>query len=473
MRRLIAGDRQRTDGGAVDATESAAVLVAAATAQQLDSLSERRVWRRLRKAIRAQTRYRDADAHVDRFRESSAAKTYLYNEAAEIRRAGSNADKDIDTTTPYISVAVVTLVEIVLLTAEFIFYYSIFTRPLQADAPLFIRLFMGALAILVPCVALLSARLFAGSVHRWHDYRNGEGDTGNLSKRARILGTAAATLLLLAVIIATAWLVTWRYNKDAEASFGVAFVPPPYAMAIVFVSLILADTATRAWLMSPTKHTSIRRRAQTRRTRMMDSWLFRRQSRALSRWIEKDMSLRLLVARLCNDRDQAVATAAAVIQIHRGDKGMPPLKPSGDFGATIDEPSRRTPAARGQSAQQMDDRPLNGHGDGSQLVTPIYSPSHQLEDGDTKWRFRHNVLEQAITYLANNAPPCHPAQPTQSGDDDLLRALDGDPKNRRQTDVDTWITPTGQNVVDPTNPDRRPTEQRDYSLSSTTEPGNK
>jgi hypothetical protein len=428
IRELIARDRGQQAGNdtALNATESAAVLVAVATAQQLDSASERRLMRRLRKAARAQKRYRKADAHVDRFQVSSSARAHLYNEAAEIDRAEENAEKHIDHKTPFVSMAAVIVIELVLLIAEFIFYYSFLRRGLPADASVLERLFTAVLAILVPCAALIAARLFAGSIHKLQSGREGETSQTLGAKRSSwdYAGPAVAAALLAAVVIATYLLVLWRYSTAARASNGIGFNPPGDVMAVIFVSLILADTATRTVLMHPAKYTSIRRRWNGRRVRTTDRWLLHRESSTLTKWIERDLSLRLFVGRLKNDRDQALATASAAIQIERGTNMMAGLQPSTKFGTTISEPNRGEHSGPAGSTVPVDGG-LNGHAEADRNgATPIYSPSAQIDDDLAGWRFRHNVLDQAIIYLVKNIPPTHPRQHTKSGHTDLLRMPD-------------------------------------------------
>ncbi|MGW5721972.1 hypothetical protein ACWEVP_37765 [Amycolatopsis sp. NPDC003865] len=133
--------------------------------------------------------------------------------------------------------------EIVLTLVEVFFWYLAFTSDLDRKAgwadPA--RLGAVAVALFLPAVTLLGARLAGALAHRWvMDYAG----ISRRRHRGAVVGPAVFGVLLLATFL----LVLHRYD-DAAVSVGSMSIPA-WPMATIFAGALTADVVVRTYLVS-------------------------------------------------------------------------------------------------------------------------------------------------------------------------------------------------------------------------------
>lgn len=381
--------------------ERAALALQIGSSQRIDSASRRKLKSAVFRVENAERRYRMANARVDRFKNGALVRTFVANERAEAARAEARADKEIDSTAPHVSPLVVALAELVLLIAEFAFYYKIFGGGLQEDALVIERVFVAVLAVLVPVVGIMSARFFAGSVQHLRSPHDG-GHNG--PRRSSIVFVVVSTTLLIVAAYSTLRLVEWRYQAEDADNPGVVSHPPGTIMAVVFVVFILVDALTRAFMFDPAERTSIGRRWKGRYTRTVDWWLLRRESAALARWQKRWFSAMTLVEKLKNGADQELLTATVSILISRGDKGS-------DGSQLHGWPAESVPGAR--------------VADGAQLMSKVThttgAPAEQLNENNAHIFLQHRLVRLAEARLEIIKPPEDPQQERREPTEDLTQ----------------------------------------------------
>ncbi|WNG81161.1 hypothetical protein C6A86_023680 [Mycobacterium sp. ITM-2016-00316] len=393
----LSGIPSSSENGAHD-LERAALALQLGAAQRIDSQSRRKLTRAVHRVEDAERRYRIANARVDRFKSGSMVRSLLANEQAEISRAQRRAEDEIDRSTPKVRPITVIFGELVLLVAEFAFYFDIFGRSLQDDSPFIVQAFTAILALLVPVVGIMSARFFAGAVHY---LRAGE------SRRSAMVFVTSSTLLLAAACFTTIRLVEWRYQAEEEANFGAVEHPPGTIMAIVFAVFILVDALTRAFMFDPAESTSIGRRWKARYTRAVDWLLLLRESAALTRWQKKWFTAKALVEKLKNDADQELLSATVGILLNRGASGRPASKlRSADY------------------AFELDGEVVSG--DGQRLIKVARNsgaPDEQLDESNSHVFLPHRLIRLAIARLEAVRPPDDPEQERRDARKDLAQDI--------------------------------------------------
>lgn len=134
-------------------------------------------------------------------------------------------------------------IEVALTGAEFFFWYATFTSDLDRNAgwadPH--RIAAILMAVLIPVVTILGARLAGGLAHRWvMEYRG-------ISKR-RHTGAAVGLVVFGVLLIAIFLLVLYRFD-GANTAIGSISVPA-WPMAMIFAGALLTDAAVRTYLVS-------------------------------------------------------------------------------------------------------------------------------------------------------------------------------------------------------------------------------
>lgn len=382
-------------------TERAAIVLQQGAAQRLDSDSRRKLIRAVNRVENAERRYRIANARVDRFKSGASVRSLIAHEEQEAQRAQKRAADEIDRTTPRVRPTTVLLAEFVLLVAEFAFYYDVFSKSQQDDAPLVLRVLTGVMALLVPVVGIMSARFFAGAVHHLRAPRH-DGE----SPKAPWLYVSAAVILLAITCYTTVRLVEWRYRAEDASAFGTAEHPPGTIMAVVFAVFILLDALTRAFMFDPGESTAIGRRWKGRSTRSVDWWLLRLEAAALARWQKKWFKAMALVEKLKNDADQEMLSATVAILLNRGRTGRPPSKLNG----IPEEPVRN-------GHQVL----LNGQGPVG-VLRSTGTPDAQLDADDAHVFLPQRLIRLTIARLEVIRPPEDPKQERRNHDEDLSRA---------------------------------------------------
>lgn len=392
-----------SDYGESDAhdTERAAIALQQGAAQRLDTKSRRKLIRAVNRVENAERRYRIANARVDRFKSGSMVRSLIAHEQKETDRALERAEHEIDRTTPRVRPSTVLLAEFVLLVAEFAFYYDVFSRSQQDDAPLVLRLLTAVMALLVPVVGIMSARFFAGAVHHLRAPRvDGE------SPRAPMLYVVAATILLITTCFTTVRLVEWRYRAEDASSFGVADHPPGTIMAVVFAVFILLDALTRAFMFDPAESTSIGRRWKGRTTRAIDWLLLRREATMLARWQKRWFAAMALVEKLKNDADQELLSATVAILLNRGATGRPASKLRDTSGASD----------HNGHELRLNDRAPQG------VTRSTGAPDAQLDAEDAHVFLPQRLIRLTVARLEAIRPPEDPEQERRLNSEDLSRA---------------------------------------------------
>jgi hypothetical protein len=416
MRRMLAEVTDRPSD-----VDSAAISLGAVAAQQIDTKQRKPLLRAMNRTDKGQKRYRAADARVDQFRSGLSAWTYMYNDMAAIKRAEARASQEVDHTRPQISLLTVLLCEVVLVGAEVVFYYNVFTRDLNEDASLVERIIPLFIAVVAPVAAILSVRLFAGAFNRLRESPVGHNEPRWLSRFGGVVALAVSLLFVILVCVATVGLVLWRFEVDDQSSYGTAVHPPDAIFATVFVVMILADACVRAFLFNPGKFTEESRRWSNWRARRLDNWYFRREAAALNAWKIRYRKLEALVAKVKNDADQAMVVSTVGLQIARGTSslaaGVTPLAAPPtytDFVTTaIDVHDARTKIAAETDAD-LDDVAL----------TIPYHPRSQLKNEQPVYLpMREVALAEA--YLRENRPPASPRHRRKPAWQDLVRPKAG------------------------------------------------
>lgn len=374
--------------------ERAALALQMGAAQRIDTESRRPLVRAIFRVEDAEKRYRKANARVDQFKNSALASGLSAYQVEETKRARQKATKEIDGTTAQVPPLVVDLAEVVLLVAEFAFYYKTFGANTPDDAPLIDRLFIAFLAILVPVVGILSARFFAGAFQHLRAPR----EPGSDRTGVRIAYVLIASLLLGASCYATLRLVEWRYKSEAAENFGAVNQPPSTVMAIVFVAFILTDGLIRAFLFPPGKRTSIRRRWSARYVQALDWWFLRREVAALAAWQKGWFAAKALIEKLKNDADQQQLSATVVILMTRGELGRGSSRLVG------------APALDGAHPESLS----RGTGD-------IYVPHQHMIETDGYLYLPHRLIAIADQRLERIRPPDDPEQEQRQPAEDLLQ----------------------------------------------------
>jgi hypothetical protein len=386
------GSKQGPDG--TNDLERAALTLQMGASQRIDSESRRSLLRAIFRVENAERRYRMAHAHVDRFKNSAVAGALGVYEFEETKRAKLKAAKEIDSTTPQVSPLLVDLAEVVLLFAEFAFYYKTFSANTEKNAGITEHILIAFLATLVPVVGIMSARFFAGSVQHLRAPREPDGDGTNI----RIAYVFVASLLLGTACYVTLRLVEWRFTREAAESFSEQEQLPGTVMAVVFVAFILTDALIRSFLFPPGKRTSIRRRWTARHARALDWWFLRREVDALASWQKRWFAAKALVENLKNDADQQQLSATVVILMTRGEIGG---YSSRLLRSTPLKDARPRPAAR--------------------LLGEPYVPHEHMAETDGYLHLPHRLIAIAQHRLEQIRPPEDPAQEQRGPQADLLR----------------------------------------------------
>ncbi|MGA5541361.1 hypothetical protein ACPCIR_05865 [Mycobacterium sp. NPDC051198] len=395
MKKLNAAHR---NAGETHDIERATLALQLGASQRRDSASRHKLKRAVNRVENAERRYRIANARVDRFKGGALVTSLLAYESEEAARAKARAAKEIDHHTPHVSPLVVTLAELVLLVAEFAFYFDIFGRSLPDDAPPIQQIFTAVLAVLVPVVGIMSARFFAGSVQHLR-IPNDDG-----IRRSSIVFVVVSTILLAVACYSTVRLVEWRYRAEDAASFGSAEHPPGTVMAIVFVVFILVDALIRAFMFDPSERTNIGRRWKARYTRAVDWWLLLRESAALARWQKRWFSAKALVEKLKNDADQELLTGTISILLSRGETGR---RSSQLYG---------WPDAEGEGGTvDADGQPI------VRTARTTGSPDEQLDEANAHVFLPHRLIRLAVARLDVIKPPEDPKQEQRPSTDDLTQ----------------------------------------------------
>lgn len=385
--------------GGTGEIERATLALQLGAAQRIDTASRRKLVRAVSRVENAERHYRIANARVDRFKTGASVRALRAYEQEEAARAQQKAADEIDRTTPRVRPMTVVLGELVLLVAEFAFYYEVFSRSVQADAPFVIHILTAVMALLVPVVGIMSARFFAGSVHHLRATPSGEPKSGPW------LFVGVSTALLAVACYATIRLVEWRYLAEDAASFGAADHPPGTIMAVVFAVFILVDALTRAFMFDPAESTSIGRRWKARTTRAMDWWLLLQESKTLARWQKKWFAAKALVEKLKNDADQELLSATVAILLTRGESGQSGSKLRGIQNAGS----------------------INGHAVGgednwlSATSRASGAPDPQLDESEAHIFLPHRLFRLTIARLEAIRPPEDPKQERRAHDEDLER----------------------------------------------------
>lgn len=402
--------------------DGAALSLGSVAAQQIDTKQRRPLVKAMNRADEGQKRYRAADARVDQFRSGLSAWTYMYNDVAAIQRAEARASREVDHTRPQISLLTVLLCEIVLVGAEVVFYYNVFTRDLNEDASFIERVIPLFIAVVAPVAAILAVRLFAGAFNRLRESPTTDNEPRWLSKFGGVIALAVSFLFVILVCVATVGLVLWRFEVDDQSSYGTAVHPPDAIFATVFVVMILADASVRAFLFNPGKFTEESRRWSNWRARRLDNWYFRREAAALSAWKVRYRKLETLVAKIKNDADQAMVVSTVSLQIARGTGGSLPggttsleTPPTySDVVATaVDIHEARQEIAK-RTSIDVDDVELE----------IAYYPRQQLKDEQTVYLPMREIT-LAENYLRENRPPDSPRHRRKMAWQDLVRPRAG------------------------------------------------
>ncbi|MEU6020672.1 hypothetical protein [Micromonospora sp. NPDC047134] len=144
---------------------------------------------------------------------------------------------------PLVVTWVLSLVEVLFIVVEVVFWYQVFNDDVEADAGLLDAERMSAilLAVLIPVVGVWVARTVGKLGHRWVAGYPG-------TRRSAMLGTVLSGVVGVLAIIAIAWLVYMRFSPKEQifASVSVPAVP----MALVFVLVLLIDIVARTFLAS-------------------------------------------------------------------------------------------------------------------------------------------------------------------------------------------------------------------------------
>lgn len=396
--------RASSDSNGVRDIERAALALQIGAAQRVDSASRKKLARAVRRVERAEHRYRNANARVDQFKSGALVQAMRAHEIQEAKRAHDRATEEIDRTAPRVRPLTVVVGELVLLLAEFSFYYQVFSRSVQADAAVLDRIQTAVMALLVPVVGIMSARFFAGTTHYLRALRPGE------SQRAAWLFVGTSTVLLGVACYATVRLVAWRYHAEDSTSFGAADHPPGTIMAVVFAVFLLVDALTRAFMFDPSEVTTIGRRWSGRYTRRIDRWLLKRESAALASWQSKWFDAKSLVEKIKNDADQELLSATIAVLLARGESGHPGSKLRG-----VDE----TLFFNGDDID-VDVSP------NFQSARSSGAPDPQIDEPDVHLFLPHRVARLTLARLEVIRPPEDPVQERRDHRDDLERAsLDG------------------------------------------------
>ncbi|WP_433537321.1 hypothetical protein ACQPZK_05930 [Micromonospora sp. CA-249363] len=157
--------------------------------------------------------------------------------------AGTRFGKHFDPHWPLVAAWVLSLVEVLFVVVEVVFWYQVFNDDVEPDAGLFDAERMSAilLAVFIPVVGVWVARTVGKLGHRWvAGYRG--------VQRSAITGTVLSGVAGVLAIVAIAWLVYERFSPDEQtfASISVPAVP----MALVFVLVLLIDMVARTFLTS-------------------------------------------------------------------------------------------------------------------------------------------------------------------------------------------------------------------------------
>ncbi|WP_439663854.1 hypothetical protein ACSHWB_21850 [Lentzea sp. HUAS TT2] len=134
-------------------------------------------------------------------------------------------------------------IEIALSVAEFFFWYTTFTVDLDRRAELLHphRIAAILMAVLIPVVTIMGARLAGGLAHRWVMEYQG------ISKR-RHFGAAVGLGVFLILLTAIFLLVLYRFDSANTAIGSVSI--PALPMAMIFAGVLLTDAAVRTYLVS-------------------------------------------------------------------------------------------------------------------------------------------------------------------------------------------------------------------------------
>ncbi|NJP33757.1 hypothetical protein [Micromonospora thermarum] len=151
--------------------------------------------------------------------------------------------EDFDPHRPLVAEWLLSLVEVLFVVVEVVFWYQVFNDDVEPDAGLFDAERMSAilLAVLIPVVGVWVARTIGKLAHRWVARYPG------VQRTAR-LGTLFSGVTGVLALVAIAWLVFVRFSPDEQVFAGTSV--PAVPMAVVFVLVLLIDTVARTFLTS-------------------------------------------------------------------------------------------------------------------------------------------------------------------------------------------------------------------------------
>jgi len=184
-------------------------------------------------------------------------------------------------------------VEVVFVLIEFFFWNQQFNRSVDSDDTAG-HLASALIALAIPMVGVLAARITGGLCHRWW-----RGHEPNRTATYLAAATALAFLTLSAVVIC--WLVVWRFQNPAAVVTSLTQKFPAAPLAGVFVAILLGDALARTFLISEVhaQKDALRRslHASQRRHRRVMRAVLRADHRHRAAWHDLQHRTSLVIGR--------------------------------------------------------------------------------------------------------------------------------------------------------------------------------
>ena len=132
--------------------------------------------------------------------------------------------------------------EVLFVVIEFAFWYHEFTLDVDSTDTAG-HVSAGLIALAIPLVGILTARITGGLCHRWWRGHEKPG-------LPTYIAAAAALILMLFTVIAIGWLVLWRFNSPTDTALSIDHPMPAKPLAAIFIALIVGDALARTFLAS-------------------------------------------------------------------------------------------------------------------------------------------------------------------------------------------------------------------------------
>jgi hypothetical protein len=365
----ILRDRTATPDDGLSPGELAVLAVVNSSKAKRDIRAGRRLLRNQRalshqagRAAASRLRLRQLERYLPD--DAQRHKALRRSEAADLQERPTLSNR-------LISRGLLTAAEALFVIIEFAFWYQQFTLDVDpGDLPG--HLSAGLIALAIPLIGILAARIAGALCHRWWRGHEKPG-------MATFIAAGAGLSFLLFCILAIGWLVLWRFDVPVGGSLSITTPMPSKPLAMVFVAVVVGDALARIFLASEihSQTDALRRRlaqAERRHRRAADAVL-RADRRHRAAWLRLSHHASVVV-----DQATRLNEAGSVLILdHRKGPGPSGVRPA-PWAHCYSAEGPTPPAANGAAASGSAPTWATANGHAAPYPRPHLVPYVTLEE---------------------------------------------------------------------------------------------